>query len=232
MKTLSLLFIHVVVLFFKLLKPGGLKAVAAENLAIRQQLIVATKERHRSPPLSPLERFLFGLWAMLIPKHRIKKVFVIVKPATILRFHQALVKRKYQQLFSARTKGKSGPKGPSQEIINAVLEMKQRNPRMGCPKIALQINHAFGTGIDKDIVRRILEKYYKPNPNNGNGPSWLTFIGHMKDSLWSVDLFRCESITLKSHWVMLILDQYSRRIIGFSVKSGSVDGVALCCLFN
>ncbi|MDX2507468.1 MAG: tetratricopeptide repeat protein, partial [Gammaproteobacteria bacterium] len=101
-----------------------------------------------------------------------------------------------------------------------------------CPKIALQINHAFGTDVDKDIVRRILAKHYKPNPNDGNGPSWLTFIGHMKDSLWSVDLFRCESISLKSHWVMIILDQHSRRIIGFSVKSGSVDGAALCYLFN
>jgi putative transposase len=27
-------------------------------------------------------------------------------------------------------------------------------------------------------------------------PSWLTFLGHMKDSLWSCDLFRCESATL------------------------------------
>ena len=31
---------------------------------------------------------------------------------------------------------------------------------------------------------------------------------------------------------MIILDQYSRRIIGFYVKLGSVDGAALCCLFN
>ncbi len=64
MKTLFLLFIHFVVLIFKLLKPGGLKTVAAENLAIRQQLIVANKMRHRSPPLTTCERFLFGLWAM------------------------------------------------------------------------------------------------------------------------------------------------------------------------
>jgi putative transposase len=232
MKTLFLLIIHFVVLIFKLLKPGGLKTVAAENLAIRQQLIVATKERHRAPPLTPLERILFGLWAMLISKHRIEKIFIIVKPDTILRFHQALVNRKNKQLFSRKTKGKPGPKGPSQEMINAIVEMKNRNPRMGCPKIALQINHAFGTDIDKDIVRRILEKHYKPNPNGGNGPSWLTFIGHMKDSLWSFDLFRCESVTLKSHWVMVIIDQYTRRIIGFAVKSGSVDGVTLCCLFN
>ena len=54
----------------------------------------------------------------------------------------------------------------------------------------------------------------------GTGPSWLTFIGHTKDSLWSVDLFRCEAITLKLHWVLVVMDQSTRRIIGFAVHAG------------
>src|SRR5215813_12199520 len=94
-------------------------------------------------------------------------------------------------LFSRRRKTKPGPKGPDVDIINAVVEMKQRNPTWGCPRIAEQINLAFGTSIDKDVVRRILALHCWQQPNDG-GPSWLTFLGHMKDSLWSVDLFRCE----------------------------------------
>jgi putative transposase len=47
-----------------------------------------------------------------------------------------------------------------------------------------------------------------------------------------VDLFRCESIVLKSHWVMVVMDQYSRRIIGFAVHAGNVDGPTLCRMFN
>ena len=54
----------------------------------------------------------------------------------------------------------------------------------------------------------------------------------MKDSLWSVDLFRCESIFLKTHWVMVVMDQFTRRIIGFGVHKGDVDGPALCRMFN
>ena len=53
----------------------------------------------------------------------------------------------------------------------------------------------------------------------------------MKDSLWSIDLFRCESMLLKSHWVMVIMDQFTRRVIGFAVHAGAVDGVTLCCMF-
>ena len=109
--------------------------------------------------------------------------------------------------------------------------MKQRNPRYGCPRIAQQINLAFGLELDKDVVRRILATHYQPDPSN-NGPSWLITIGHAKDSLWSVDLFRCESILLKSHWVMVVMDQYTRRIIGFGVHAGNVDGPVLCRMFN
>ncbi len=100
-----------------------------------------------------------------------------------------------------------------------------------CSRIAQQINLAFGLEFDKEVVRRILATHYKSDPSN-RGPFWLTTIGHAKDSLWSIDLFRCESILLKSHWVMVVMDQYSRRIIGFAVHAGNVDGPALCRMFN
>ena len=87
----------------------------------------------------------------------------------------------------------------------AIVEMKQRNPRFGCPRIAQQINKAFGTNIDKDVVRRVLAAHYRPGPGD-DGPSWLTFLGHTKDSLWSIDLFRCESILLNSHWVLMVCE--------------------------
>jgi len=43
-----------------------------------------------------------------------------------------------------------------------------------------------------------------------------------KDSLWSIDLFRCESRSLRTHWVLLVMDQFTRRIIGFGIHRGTV----------
>jgi len=60
----------------------------------------------------------------------------------------------------------------------------------------------------------------------------LSFLGHTKDSLWSIDLFRTESIHLKSHWVMVVMDQFTRRIIGFVVHKGNINDISLCCMFN
>ena len=108
--------------------------------------------------------------------------------------------------------------------------MKRRNPTFGCPRLAQQINLAFGITIDKDVVRRVLAAHF-PRDSGGDGPSWLTFLGHTKDSLWSVNLFRCESILLKSHSVLVVMDQFTRRIVGFGVHP-EVYGVLLCCMFN
>ena len=155
----------------------------------------------------------------------------MLKPSTLLSLHQAMCKKKYRMLFSPNRRPKPGPKGPSAELIHAVVEMKQRNHRWGCPRIAEQIALAFNLPIDKDVVRRILAHHYWPG-RDAAGPSWLTFLGHMKDSLWSMDLFRCESATLRTHWVLVVIDQYTRRIIGFGVQAGAVDGVALCRMFN
>jgi hypothetical protein len=70
--------------------------------------------------------------------------------------------------------------GPSKELIDAIVEIKRRNPRIGCPRIAQEIAHAFGIDINKDIVRRVLAKHYRPEAGT-DGPSWLSFIGHVKE---------------------------------------------------
>jgi hypothetical protein len=156
---------------------------------------------------------------------------VVFKPSTLLTLHRALIQRKYRRLFSSNRSVRPGPKGPSPDVIAAVVDMKQRNPSWGCPRIAQQIALAFGIAIDRDVVRRILAARYEPKPGSA-GPSWLTVLGHAKDSLWSADLFRCESAILHSHWVLVVMDHWTRRIVGFGVHRGVVDGVALCRMFN
>ena len=211
MREFFVLFSHLLVTIAQLMKPGGARAIIAENLLLKQQLLVASRSRQRAPPLSTLVRLLLGFWSLFLGTRRMIRTAVLLKPSTLLRFHAALVQRKYHRLYTPRKRSKPGPKGPSQQLICAIVEMKRRNSQFGCPRIAQQISYTFGIEIDKDVVRRILAKYYHPDPGGGKGPSWLTVIGHAKDSLWSVDLFRCESIRLQTHWVLVVMDQYTRR---------------------
>ena len=120
---------------------------------------------------------MLGLTTLFVSRRRITKVAAILSPATLFKFHDALVNRKYRLLFSSTAKRrKPGPKGPSPEVIAAIVELKRRNPKFGCVRIAQQISHAFGIEIDKDVVRRVLAKHYRPDKSGPNGPSWLTFI--------------------------------------------------------
>jgi putative transposase len=232
MKDLLTLIAHLLTTIAKLLGSGGARAVVADSLLMKQQLLIINRTRRRAPNLSALDRFLLGFWTLFLSPRHFTRAAVVIRPSTLLKFHNLLKQRKYRLLYSsASSKRKPGPEGPSQELIRAIVEMKHRNPRYGCPRIAQQINKAFGINIDKDMVRRVLATHYRPEPGNG-GPSWLTFLGHTKDSLWSIDLFRCESILLKSHWVLVVMDQFTRRIIGFAIHAGDVDGLALCRMFN
>jgi putative transposase len=45
-------------------------------------------------------------------------------------------------------------------------------------------------------------------------------------------MFRCESILLRSFWVMVVMDVFSRRIVGFGVEPAHIDGVSVCRMFN
>ena len=47
-----------------------------------------------------------------------------------------------------------------------------------------------------------------------------------------MDMFRCESIMLRTHWVLVVMDHHSRRIIGFGIRAGIVNGEALCRMFK
>ncbi len=85
---------------------------------------------------------------------RLLRSAIVLKPATILSFHQALVRRKYRLLFTPKNRGKPGPKGPSPKLVATIVEMKRRNPSFGYQRIADQISLVFGIEIDKDVVRR------------------------------------------------------------------------------
>jgi putative transposase len=230
-RDLLILFVHLIATLARLIGPGGVRSVVAESVLVKHQLVVLNRSRKRAPRLRVSDRFVAGLCAFLIRPARLVRSAVVLKPSTLLRFHRALKDRKYRLLFSPTARQRPGPKGPTRELIDAVLQMKRRNPTWGCPRIAQQVALAFGVEIDKDVVRRILAVHSRRVPESG-GPSWLTFLGHMKNSLWSVDLFRCESATLRTHWVLVVMDQYTRKIIGFGTHAGIVDGMSLCRMFQ
>jgi hypothetical protein len=152
MRDLILLLVHVVTTVMRVFQPGGVRAVIAESVLTKHQLLILNRPRRRAPNLRILDRLLAGFCSLWIRPKRHRRLAIAFKPSTFLNFHRAMVQRKYGLLFSPKQR----PKGPTADLIRAVIEMKRRNPSWGSPQIAEQIHLAFGTSINKDVVRRIL----------------------------------------------------------------------------
>jgi putative transposase len=127
--------------------------VVAESVLVKHQLLILNRSRKRSPNLRPADRMVAGLCAVVIRPGRLIRCAIVFKPSTLLRLHRALIQRKYRRLFWSSRPMKPGPKGPSQDVIAAVVDMKQRNPRWGSRRIAQQMTLVFGIPIDRDVVR-------------------------------------------------------------------------------
>src|SRR5215475_4817332 len=133
---------HVIAIMLRLVRPGVARAIVAESVLAKHQLLILNRSRRRAPELCILDRIIAGFCSLWIQPGRFPRVAIAFKPSTFLGFHRALVQRKYRLLFSPKEKAKPGPKGPTADLIRAVVPMKQRNPTWGCPHIAEQINLA------------------------------------------------------------------------------------------
>jgi putative transposase len=91
MKDLLLTLLHLAVVTAKLCGPGGVRAVVAENLLLKQQLIVLRLGRLRAPNLTLSARLLCGFGSLFLSPGRIRKLAIGARPSTLLAFHQALV---------------------------------------------------------------------------------------------------------------------------------------------
>ena len=84
---------------------------------MKQQLLVLQRSRRRAPNLRTADRWLFGFCAQFVSLRRLIRTAIILKPATLLRFHRAFKDFKYRFLYSlssqmARINSGVGPFGP------------------------------------------------------------------------------------------------------------------------
>src|SRR2546422_9829878 len=139
MREILVLFVHLIATVIRLARPGGLRAVVAESVLVRHQLLLLNRGRKRAPNLHVFDRIIAGLCTLLMRPARVLRSAIVLKLSTLLHFHHVLIKRKYRLLFSPKRRSQPGPNGPSQQLIAAVVEMKRRNRTRGRPRNAGQI---------------------------------------------------------------------------------------------
>ena len=97
MRDLAVLFLHVLTTIARLAGPGGARAVVAESVLVKHQLLILNRSRKRSPNLRSADRVVAGLCAVFIRPGRLVRSAIVFKPTTLFNLHRALIQRKYRR---------------------------------------------------------------------------------------------------------------------------------------
>jgi len=64
MKDLLLIVAHLLTTLARMLGPGGAKAIVADSLLMKQQLLIVNRSRQRAPNLTATDRRLLGFCSL------------------------------------------------------------------------------------------------------------------------------------------------------------------------
>ncbi len=185
---------------------GSRRDLALENLALRQQLAVAT--RHMKPSsLTNCDRLFWIAFARCC--HRWRDVIAIVKPDTVVRWHR----RGFRNYW--RKKSRPGPGRPriAPELRDLIRKMSTANPLWGAPKIHGELEK-LGIEVSEATVSR-----YMHRRTTRPSQSWKAFLDNHLHDLASIDFFTVPTATFRVLFVFLVLSHDRRRVLHFNVTT-------------
>jgi putative transposase len=172
----------------------GLDLKDVELLVLRHELEVLRRQVAR-PRLRAADRAVLAAAASHLP--RSLRGARLVTPRTLLRWHQALVRRRWRQ-----PPGRPGRPPLSAEIRELVLRLARENPRWGHRRISGELAK-LGFRVSPTSIRRLLARArLKPAPRRA-GPSWREFLRAQAASIVACDFFTVESVFSRRYYVWL-----------------------------
>jgi putative transposase len=181
----------------------GLHVNHIELLVLRHELEILRRQV-ACPKLRMVDRALLAAAAYHLPRSR--HGVLLVSPRTVLRWHQALVRRKWRQ-----STGQCGrPKLPA-EVRELVLRLARENPRWGHRRICGELAK-LGLRVSPTSIRRLLaQARLEPAPRR-SGPCWRQFLRAQAASIVACDFFTVESVFLRRYYALFFIAHGNRRV--------------------
>ncbi len=181
--------------------------LAAENLALRQQLAIL-EQRSKRPRLRKRDR-IFWAWLSRVWSNW-RSVLVIVQPETVVRWHQQGFKLYW------RRKSRSGNPGRPKidaEIRKLIRRMSRENPSWGVPRIQSELA-LLGHIVCETTVTKYRVRHRKP-PSQ----TWRTFLDNHVHDIVAVDFFTVPTATFRILFCFVMLHHHRRTIVHVNVTA-------------
>ena len=174
-----------------------------EILVLRHQLKVLSRKAGR-PRLRRTDRAFLAAVSKVLPRERWTSFFV--RPATLLRWHRELIKRKWTY------RGKRAGRPPiSPQVTDLILRLAKENPRWGCVRIQGELR-GLGIRVGATTIRSLLRRHgFGPAPRR-DGPSWSEFLRAQASGILACDFFSVETAFLSTLYVLFFIEVGTRRV--------------------
>jgi hypothetical protein len=175
--------------------------LAAENIALRHQVLVFKRKHRGRIRLRGLDRVILGWLAQMGPA--VFDAIIIVKPDTLVRWH-----RLGFRAFWRWKSGSVGGRSPlDKKLRGLLLRMAAENPLWGAPSIHGELLK-LGFELAQSTVSNYLRRYPRPR-----GQSWKTFIDNHKDAIAATDLFVVPTVGFKLMYGIVIVHLKRRELV-------------------
>ena len=178
-----------------------------ENLALRQQLAVLTRQRARTRT-KPADRLFWSWLSRYWPGWR--STLVIVQPETVIRWHRTAWRGYWTWKSRARHPGRPRI---SKELQGLIARIATENPRWGAVRIQGELL-ALGYEVSAETVRCYRRRALRRPPSQ----SWRTFLANHRPQLSAADFFTVQTLTFKTLYVFFFTHA-RRRIVHFNVTA-------------
>lgn len=178
----------------------------AEILALRHQLLVLQRQVAR-PKFTDTDRTILAVLSTAIDRARHTQVFLIVKPATVIRWHRRLVARHWTQPPTPT----AGRPPVRSEIRQLALRLATENPTWGYRRVHGELCR-LGYKLAASSVWKILRTAgIDPTPNR-TGPTWADFIRSQATAIIATDFCCVDTVTLRRLHILFFIEIGSRRV--------------------
>jgi putative transposase len=185
----------------------GRRALVAENLLLRQQLLVAVRV-HPHPQLRRRDRVFWVVARRVCADWR--RHLVLVRPETVLRWHR-LGWRRFWWWRSRRPGGR--PRLP-QEVRDLIRRLSEENPLWGTERLRGELRK-LGFTVGNGSIRRYRSRPAPRPPSQ----TWGTFLRNHAHAIWAADLLSVQTLTFKTLYVLLFVTHGRRELVHVAVTA-------------